>query len=222
MYNMIMKLYTYPICPISNKFKILFKRADLNIEVIPIISKKQVEKFSNINFHFFPILESDNRNFVGFSTIKNFLYKNVPNKYLTEWIENDSVHYYEEFFDTNMFFDVYKPIIFEKTQKLLIDNNYFPDQNIIKSSLKNMDFYLNTIENLLTRSNWINSQETINDFSLFSHLASLDYCFYMPWNQYPNIKEWYRRNKSKEVYNFILKNRIINFSPPKFYEEIDF
>jgi glutathione S-transferase len=217
-----MRFFYYPICPISNKFRILLNLLRLDFEEVKIISRQDVKILPQINFQYLPILQSGDKFFRDSNSIMIFLSNISSDKLILDWLQNEEIQYMEIFFDKYMFFDLYKPAIFEKTEKLILFNEYFPNNDVIKKGLSYQEEYLSKLEAILWKNNWINKIHSVNDISCFSMLAVLDYCFMIPWMKFPNLKQWYQKLKSREEYNFVLKERIYNFLPPKHYDLIDF
>lgn len=217
-----MKLYYYPVCPISNKLRLLLHKIEMPFEGIKISSKQSKNNFLNFPVLFLPILESDGIFYRDITSILDLILKKTNHELLKSYEQEEKIQYFEAFFDKYMFFDIYKNAIFEKTQKLILYNEYFPDNNIIKIGINYIKQYLDIIENALSEFSWINVTFSINDISGFAFLATMDYCFLVPWVKYPNIKQWYRKMKSQKSFNFILEDRINNLNPPSHYQLIEF
>ena len=217
-----MKLFYYPVCPISNKFRILLNLLTIEYEAIKIISKQDVKNLPTIDFVCLPILQNGEQFFRDNYSILIHLLGLSQHKLLLDWFQNEEIQYMEYLINQNMYFEVYKPTIFEKTQKLVLHNEYFPNNNSIKLGIEAQGFYFNKLEAMLSKRDWISRVFSINDISIFAMLATIDYCFLVPWMKYPNLKQWYQRLKSKEEFNFILKDRIFNLLPPSHYDVIDF
>ena len=220
--------YYYPLCPISNKLLIVFKMINiskfLNIEEVKIVSRQSIQKLPNIYFQYLPILSIPDRDIHLRDSISilNFLSSVINHDILKNWKDDREIQFFEQFFDQYMFFDIYKYAIFEKTQKLILYNNYFPNNENVKIGVNNIKYYLDFFEERFKFKDWVQGKFSISDISCFSFMAVLDYCFFLSWYKYPNIKNWYRRMKSNIEMNFILQHRIPNFLPPSHYEIIDF
>ncbi|MFN9114337.1 MAG: glutathione S-transferase N-terminal domain-containing protein [Bacteroidota bacterium] len=217
-----MRLFYFPICPISNKFRILAKLINIKLSEIKISSKKELEEIRNINFFFLPILIDGDRVFRDSSSILEYFNKVSNHSILRNWVENEEIQYMEVFFDKYMFFDVFKNSIYEKTEKFILTNDIFPNLEIVKLGFDLQNQYLKQLESLLKINDYIINSSCINNISCFCTLASLDYFFMISWEKYPNLKNWYRRMKSKSEYNFILNDRFSKINPPTHYNLIDF
>jgi len=53
-------------------------------------------------------------------------------------------------------------------------------------------------------------------------LSCVDYVGDVPWEQYPEAKEWYARIKSRPSFRELLKETIPAMPPPKHYADLDF
>ena len=63
---------------------------------------------------------------------------------------------------------------------------------------------------------------TISDFTVASHLSSLDYINDINWEDFPNVKDWYSKIKSRPTFRPILADLLAGFSPPEHYNDLDF
>ena len=59
------------------------------------------------------------------------------------------------------------------------------------------------------------------DISAAAHVSCLDYIGVIEWETYPEVKDWYVRIKSRPSFRGILKDRIVNLVPPRYYAELD-
>ena len=61
----------------------------------------------------------------------------------------------------------------------------YPNSEMIKSGLKNLKFHLNYLNWLLEKRKWIACDFlTISDFTVASHLSSLDYINDINWQEF--------------------------------------
>ena len=86
-----------------------------------------------------------------------------------------------------------------------------------------MKKYFDYIAWLANRRNWLAGDEfSLADISAAAHISCLDYVGSVEWEKYPEMKDWYVRIKSRPSFRDILRDRILNVSPPPFYTELDF
>ena len=63
---------------------------------------------------------------------------------------------------------------------------------------------------------------TIADITASAHLSVLDFLGEVPWDKYPEVKEWYAQIKSRPSFRPILADRVLGYSPPIYYADLDF
>ena len=86
-----------------------------------------------------------------------------------------------------------------------------------------MKFHLDYLNWLLERRKWIACDLlTVSDFTAASHLSSLDYINDVNWDDFPNVKDWYSKIKSRPAFRPILTDLLAGFIPPEHYNNLDF
>jgi len=50
----------------------------------------------------------------------------------------------------------------------------------------------------------------------------VDYLGEMPWHEYPAVKAWYQKIKSRPSFRALLADRVPGSSPPLAYSDLDF
>ena len=125
-------------------------------------------------------------------------------------------------FNVNFFADVTNNIVFEKVMKKYMDKSS-PDSSSIRKGNSNIKKYLDYISWLSNRRNWLAGEDfSLADISAAAHISCLDYLGSIEWESYPEVKGWYVRIKSRPSFRGVLKDRIINVTPPSFYSDLDF
>ena len=54
------------------------------------------------------------------------------------------------------------------------------------------------------------------------HLSVIDYCGDMPWKDFPAVKTWYMKLKSRPCFRPLLADRWPGLAPPANYDDLDF
>lgn len=125
-------------------------------------------------------------------------------------------------FNINFFTEVTYNIVFEKIIKRHVDKSS-PDSACIRRGNNNIKKYFDYIAWLTNRRNWLAGDEfSLADISAAAHISCLDYIGSIEWEKYPEVKDWYVRIKSRPSFRDILRDRILNVSPPSYYPELDF
>lgn len=63
---------------------------------------------------------------------------------------------------------------------------------------------------------------TIADLSAAAHLSAYDYFGDVPWENAPDLREWYARIKSRPSFRPLLTDRVDGARPAKHYADLDF
>jgi glutathione S-transferase len=118
--------------------------------------------------------------------------------------------------------DVTKNIVFEKVIKKYVENSS-PDSSCIRKGNNEIKRYFNYIADLVDRRNWLSGNEfSLADIAAAAQISCVDYIGSIEWDNYPAVKDWYVRIKSRLSFRDILQDRIANISPPNYYQELDF
>jgi glutathione S-transferase len=125
-------------------------------------------------------------------------------------------------FNEMFFADVTKNIVFEKVIKKHVENSS-PDSSCIRKGNSEINRYFSHIADLVNRRNWLSGNEfSLADIAAAAQISCVDYIGSIGWDNYPTVKDWYVRIKSRPSFRDILHDRIANMSPPSYYQELDF
>lgn len=87
-------------------------------------------------------------------------------------------------------------------------------------ALRNRMTFLNA---LCEERNYIAGRHlTIADLSAAAHLSAYDYFGDVPWDNSPDLREWYARIKSRPSFRPLLSDRVDGARPAKHYADLDF
>jgi glutathione S-transferase len=71
--------------------------------------------------------------------------------------------------------------------------------------------------------NWLAGDNfSLADISAAAQISCVDYTGSIKWDNYPEVKDWYVRIKSRPSFRDILADRIPSIVPPSHYQELDF
>jgi len=113
-------------------------------------------------------------------------------------------------------------IVYEKIMKGFIGKGN-PDANVLRVGRKNLQIHLEYIDWLSKNRDWLAGNEfTIADISAAANISIIDYLGEIKWKEFPNVKDWYARIKSRPSFRNILLDKIPGLLPPKFYMDLDF
>ena len=219
-------LYHYPLCPLSRQARIILKEFEVNFSLVkedywllsdqllkfnpsaelPIL----VEPFDKVIAGIYPFIEYINQT-------------NQPN----DLIDPDPlkaaearrlIHWFNQKFHT----EITKVFVDEKLIKLL-NNEGSPNTELIRKAKTNLGHHMAYMSYLLKERTWLAYDKiSFADIAAASHLSVLDYFGEVIWEQYPRVKNWYALIKSRPSFRPILGDQIAGFTPPKYYNDLDF
>lgn len=98
-----------------------------------------------------------------------------------------------------------------------------PDYERFKEGTNALSWHLDYIAWLLDQRTWLAGERFgAADIAGAAHFSALDYIDIVPWNDFPSVREWYARIKSRPSMRPILKDRIESLPPPSHYDDPDF
>jgi len=127
-----------------------------------------------------------------------------------------------QWFDRKFDFEVGGFILHEKMEKRLLGLGA-PDLINLRQgreALKNHLFY---IDKLLQSRDWLAGPRlSLADFAGAAHLSVIDYLGDIPWAEFPVVKTWYVKLKSRPCFRPLLADRWPGLSPAAHYDDLDF
>ncbi len=104
-----------------------------------------------------------------------------------------------------------------------VSANAAPDSRALRAGRENIHTHLQYITWLKERRGWLaGDQLSIADLSAAANLSLVDYSGDVPWDQYPEAKEWYVRMKSRPSFRALLRDTIPGAPPAPIYTDLDF
>jgi len=86
-----------------------------------------------------------------------------------------------------------------------------------------MAWHLDYLSWLLEKRSWLaGDMFTLADITGGAFLSTLDYLGIVPWHDFPYVKEWYQRVKSRPSFQPLLQDRVEGLPPPAHYSNLDF
>ncbi len=106
----------------------------------------------------------------------------------------------------------------EVTRELLIEKVYnsmrpsgpvAPDPSILRAVRANLKYHLSYAGYLADSRRWLAGDDlSFADFAAAAHISTVDYLGEMPWHEYPAVKIWYQRMKSRPSFRALLGDRV--------------
>ncbi len=116
-------------------------------------------------------------------------------------------------------------IVFEKANPRFTGapSRSTPDMNVIRQGREALHAALLEIAPILEANGYLAGKVcTIADLALAANLSAMDYFGEVKWDDYPAIKEWYMRVKSRPCFRSLLADRVPGQPPVMHYVELDF
>lgn len=219
-------LYHYPLCAFSRIVRIYLIEKELQheLEIEFPWDRRKIFSANHIASDIPTLLEKTGITLEGWYSIVEYL----EQSYRSNPIFGDSVKDKAEarkitsLFNTMFFADITKAIVFEKIFKRHLESKA-PDSMLIRKGCAEIKKYFDYISWFIERRNWLAGNEfSIADISAAAHISCIDYVGSINWDDYPTVKDWYIRIKSRPSFRDILKDRISDLAPPEHYSELDF
>jgi glutathione S-transferase len=113
-------------------------------------------------------------------------------------------------------------ILHEKMEKRLLGLGA-PDLNNLRQGRDGLRTHMFYIDKLLQEREWLAGRRlSLADFAASAHLSVIDYCGDMPWADFPAVKTWYMKLKSRPCFRPLLADRWPGLSPSRHYDDLDF
>ena len=218
-------LYHYPLCPFSRQIRILLE--DLQLEYTLVKEEYWLRPHSLLKLNpasTVPVLKEPQ------GLVAHDIYA------ILEYL-HDSHNIFDSSFTiedkarirtmiawcNNKFFrEVTKIYVDEKIIRLLTRKGS-PRTDFMRVARTNLDQHIKYFTKQLQKYGYLcNTNLTIADIALASHISVLDYFGLVNWARYPELKEWYIIIKSRPSFRKLLRDYIPGFTPAPHYAELDF
>lgn len=98
-----------------------------------------------------------------------------------------------------------------------------PDPELIRAGRTNLRYHLSYICHLVERRKWLAGDAlSFADLAAGGHLSVLDYLGEVPWEEFPQAKQWYALLKSRPCFRPLLSDQLPGLPPASRYAELDF
>jgi len=127
-----------------------------------------------------------------------------------------------QWFDRKFDFEVDAFLVHEKMEKRLLGLGA-PDHDAMRRGRDGLRLHLRYLEKLLEARDWLaGARLSLADIAAASHLSVIDYFGDIPWRDYPGVKTWYMKIKSRPSFRPLLADRLPGLTPVAYYADIDF
>jgi glutathione S-transferase len=229
------KLIHYPLCPLSRSIRLALGECGLIVELEEERPWAWRRAFLNINpAGALPVLLSpDGPVLCGAYAISEFLAETRQNSgdsvSLVELFPGTSAERAEtrrlvDWFLRKFDDEVTRYLLEEKVYQRFSDTGRAnPDPATIRAGRENLRYHLNYMTYLVDERRWMSGDRlSFADFAAAGQLSTLDYMGETPWDDFPLVRDWYARVKSRPSFRSLLADRIPGLLPPRFYSDLDF
>ena len=125
-------------------------------------------------------------------------------------------------FERKFEFEASGYILHEKIEKRLLGLGA-PDIANLRRGREGLKTHLLIFEDLLQGREWLAGKRlSLADFVAAAHLSIIDYFGDMPWREFPAVKTWYMKLKSRPCFRPLLNDRWPGLHPAGHYDDLDF
>ena len=98
-----------------------------------------------------------------------------------------------------------------------------PDLAAMRAGREALRAHLVYVEALLAGREWLAGRRlSLADFAAAAHLSVIDYFGDVPWRDFPAVKTWYMKLKSRPCFRPLLADRWPGLAPAQHYDDLDF
>jgi glutathione S-transferase len=127
-----------------------------------------------------------------------------------------------QWFDRKFEFEAGGFILHEKMEKRLLGLGA-PELGALRQGREGVRTHLHYIDGLLQARDWLAGERlSLADFAAAAHLSVIDYFGDVPWSDFPAVKTWYMKLKSRPCFRPLLLDRWPGLTPARHYDDLDF
>ncbi len=125
-------------------------------------------------------------------------------------------------FDTRFTDEVDAYILSEKVEKTIM-GGASADPAVLREGREHLQFHLGYLSWLLEQRDWLAGRKySLGDVAAAAHISVLDFLGEVKWRDWPDLKEWYQKIKSRPAMRGVINDRVAGFRAPRHYTDLDF
>lgn len=219
------RLYHFPLDPASRQVRLALgeKRLAFTEEAVRYWERPAFLLAMNPS-GMTPVLKVDDLVLCEARAILDYLEETSPEPPLLgrEAAERAEARRLLQWFDRKFDYEVGGFLLHEKMEKRLLGLGA-PDLPALRQGREALRSHLIYIESLLATRDWLAGHRlSLADFAAAAHLSVIDYFGDVPWNDFPAVKTWYMKLKSRPAFRPILADRWPGLAPAAHYDYLDF
>jgi glutathione S-transferase len=226
-------LLHHPLCPASRAVRLALLESGIEPAFAEVKPWAPTLDFLNINpAGTLPVLTIDGKTLCGAYPIVEYLSETAkregaPSARAAIWTGTPSERAEQrrvaEWFLLKFDAEVTQSILDEKFYKPMSRGRLAPDLGTIRAGRSNLRYHLSYVSFLSDQRKWLGGDQiSLADLAASAQISVMDYLDEMPWTDFPEVKAWYQRLKSRPSFRPMLADRIPGFSPPEHYANLDF
>lgn len=224
----------FRLCPLSRSIRIALSEVGVEAELVEEFPWEWREAFLVINpAGELPVLQSDGQAAIcGAYAISEFLAEDVEGGDTTldtplfpgSKSERAEVRRLVDWFHCKMNREVTRELMSEKVYaRMQPSDAQAPDTQVLRAIRANLRYHMSYIGHLADTRSWLAGERlSFADMAAAAHLSCADYLGEVPWEDYPSVKVWYARIKSRKAFRALLTDRLPGVAPPSIYTDLDF
>ncbi len=219
-------LYHFPLCPFSRKVRFLLAEKGLEFQLVTENFWERRRAFAKLNPAMqVPVMaEAEGLIIPDSYAICEYIDAKYPQKKAigNNLEEAAEIRRLVSWFDNKFYNEVGYYLLNEKVVRFLTRVGE-PSTDAIRAAKANIIPHLEYLKYMLADNKWLTGDNiTLADMAAAAHISVVDYLGELPWDNYPEVKEWYAQIKSRPSFRPILQDRIMGYAPPKCYADLDF
>jgi len=130
-------------------------------------------------------------------------------------------------FDERFTAEVDAYILAEKVERAVLSQTQYDvgpaDPEVLREGRVYLAEHLTYLTTLLEKRDWLAGRRySLSDIAAAAHLSCLDFLGEVSWREYPLVKEWYQKIKSRPAFRSLLSDRQPGLRAPRHYTDLDF
>lgn len=218
-------LYHFPLCPFSRLVRVMLVEKQVSFKLIIEKSWERSEFLASINPALeLPVLIIEGNSISSTYSICEYLEAvYTSNSFFTKNnLINAEIRRLFYWFNSKFYNEITRYLFEEKVVSHYVGGTS-PRSNFIRAAKINLSYHMDYIEFLLQNRKWIAGDSlSLADLSAATQLSTLDYLGDISWDKHHLTKEWYAVLKSRPSFRTLLSDRIMGFTPPVHYQNLDF
>jgi glutathione S-transferase len=220
-------LYHHWLCPFSRKVRVVLAEKKLPFELVLEAVWERRPEFIALNpANDVPVLiEPGGEVLADSAAIAEYLDEAIPDPPLlgADVLARAEVRRLTNWFDIKFNREVTINLVGEKIVKRQMGVAGGPDSQAVRTGFSHLGQHLAYLGRLADTRKWLAGESfSLADIAAAAHLSTVDYVGDVPWDDYPEVKDWYARVKSRPSFRPLLADQLPGLRPPPHYADLDF